>query len=107
MMRAEIVLIILAMGLVTYATRVGAFAVLRLTGMPTWLRRSVKYVPVGVLTALIVPPLAVREGALLLSLENHYLLAGLITALVAWKTRNVAITVGVGLAVVMTLTALF
>ncbi len=105
-MRAELVLIILAMGLITYATRVGAFAVLRVTGMPGWLRRTVKYVPVGVLTALVVPSLLVRDGAVDLSLENHYLLAGLITAVVAWKTRNVALTVAVGLAAVLTLTAL-
>jgi len=105
-MRVELVLIILAMGLITYATRVGAFAVLRVTGMPDWLRRAVRYVPVGVLVALIVPALLVRDGAVDLSLGNHYLLAGIVAGLVAFKTRNVAITVGVGLAAVIALSVI-
>ncbi len=102
-MRAEFVLLILAMGAITYATRVTSFAVLRLTGMPAWLRRAVRYVPVGVLVALILPTLLIQDDRLALHLGNHYLIAGVFTAFVAWKTKNVAVTVGLGLAAVFAL----
>lgn len=95
-MRVDLALLILLLGAVTYATRIGAFAVLSRTGMPEWLRRAVRYVPVGVLVALIVPAILAPEGAVVLGPANPYFIAGIAAALAAWRTQNIVITLVAG-----------
>lgn len=58
-----------------------------------------RYVPVAALTALIIPALLPREG------EPAYTraAAGLIGALIAWKTKNMLATVAAGIAVLWAL----
>ncbi len=98
-MRAEIAALILLLAAVTYATRIGAFAVLSRTGIPRWLRRAVRYVPVGVLVALIVPAIVAPEGTVALGTDNPYFVAGVVAAIAAWRTRNIVITLVAGFAV--------
>lgn len=102
-MRSEVFSIIIGMALVTYLTRFGALALFRFTGVPTWLNRWLKYVPVSILTALIVPSLLLPKGYLDLSLNNHYLIAGLVAAVVAYKSRNIIATLGLGMSVMFLL----
>ena len=102
-MRTEVMLMIAAMGAVTYLSRIAGFALVRAFGVPPLLARWLTYVPVGILTALIVPTLLIRDGQLHVGLNNHYLVAGFIAAVVAYKTRNVLITVGIGLSAVLAL----
>ncbi|HWQ43187.1 MAG TPA: AzlD domain-containing protein [Desulfosporosinus sp.] len=61
-MRSEVFYIIIGMTLVTYFTRIGALALFRFTGVPSWLNRWLKYVPVAILTALIVPSFTFTQG---------------------------------------------
>jgi len=61
----------------------------------TWLR----YVPVAVLSALLVPDLLLREGRIDLSWSNLYFWVSLPTFLVAWKTRSLFATVITGMGV--------
>jgi branched-subunit amino acid transport protein len=91
-------LTILGMALVTYATRVTTMLALRGDVAP-WLRRWLGYVPVAVFTALILPPLllAERGGAKVLAL-GPALPAGLVGGLIAWRTGNVLLTIGAGMA---------
>jgi len=97
-MRIEIMMIILGMGAVTFFTRFGSLAIFRQTGMhPSW-ERWLKHVPTGILTALIVPTLLLPEGKVDLSLNNHYLIAGIIAALVAYQSRNAILTMSLGMA---------
>ena len=96
-------LTILGMALATYATR--AITMLALRGdVAPWLRRWLGYVPVAMFTALILPPLLLREqaGARALAL-GPALPAGLIGGLVAWRTGNVLLTIAAGLATFWTL----
>ncbi len=102
-MRTEVMLMIAAMGAVTYLSRIAGFALVRAFGVPPLLARWLTYVPVGILTALIVPALLIRDGQLHVGLDNHYLVAGVIAAVVAYKTRNVLITVGIGLTAIFAL----
>jgi branched-subunit amino acid transport protein len=62
----------------------------------SWLR----YVPVAVLAAMLLPSLVVAEGQLSLEVQNLYLWAALPTFLVAWKTRSLFGSVIVGMLVV-------
>lgn len=102
-MRSEVFYIIIGMALVTYFTRFGALALFRFTGVPSWLNRWLKYVPVAVLTSLIVPSLLLPKGYLDISLNNHYLIAGLVAAFVAYKNRNIIATLCLGMTIMFVL----
>lgn len=66
-----------------------------------------KHVPVAVLTVLTVPGILVPCGQLDLSCHNHYLLAGLAAVALAYKTANVAVTVGVSMGLMVLLRSLY
>lgn len=102
-MRSEVFYIIIGMTLVTYFTRIGALALFRFTGVPTWLNRWLKYVPVAILTALIMPSLLLPKGYLDISLNNHYLIAGIVAAFLAYKSRNIIVTLGIGMSIMFVL----
>ena len=59
---------------------------------------ALRFVPAAALAALVFPALTHPTGHLDLSLHNFRLLAGLGGALVAWKTRNVLLTIIAGMA---------
>ena len=54
-------------------------------------------------TALIVPGLLLPKGYLDLTIHNHYLVAGLIATFTAYKSRNIIVTIGIGMAVMIML----
>jgi branched-subunit amino acid transport protein len=100
-------LLFLAVGLGTFTLR---FLFIYLFGkieMPDWLRRALRFVPAAALAALVFPALTHPSGHLDLSLQNFRLLAGLGGALVAWRTRNVLLTILVGMALLWALQAVF
>jgi branched-subunit amino acid transport protein len=65
--------------------------------MPEWLSRALRFVPAAALAALVFPALTHPAGHLDLSLQNFRLLAGLGGAMVAWRTRNVLLTILAGM----------
>ncbi|MBK7449648.1 MAG: AzlD domain-containing protein [Anaerolineales bacterium] len=100
-------LLFLAIGLGTFTLR---FLFIYLFGkivMPEWLSRALRFVPAAALAALVFPALTHPAGHLDVSLNNFRLIAGLGGALVAWRTRNVLLTILVGMAVLWTLEAVF
>ncbi|WP_371380705.1 AzlD domain-containing protein [Sporomusa aerivorans] len=102
-MRYEFISIIFGMAIVTFFTRFGALALLKQTGLPKWFERWLKHVPTAVLTALIVPSLLLPQGHVDFSFSNHYLLAGILAAVVAYTCRNAIITMGLGLTAMLSL----
>ncbi|HHY36057.1 MAG TPA: AzlD domain-containing protein [Firmicutes bacterium] len=105
-MNGKILLIILGMAAATYLTRIGAQLIFARAGSPGWLERWLKHVPTAILTALIVPQLLLPQGYLDLSLNNSYLLAGIIAAFTAYKTRNILLTIVLGMGVIIILNKL-
>jgi branched-subunit amino acid transport protein len=105
MNNAWMLLTFLGMGLITYATRLSFFLLPENMILPPWLLRALRYVPAAVLSAIILPELLQPGGAFDLSLGNDRLLAGLAAIVVAWRTRNVFLTVGVGLLILWLLQA--
>lgn len=93
-------------GLVTFATRLSFIALLGKIEVPPLLTRALRFVPAAVLSAIIVPELVVRDGAPDLSAGNPRLLAGLLAAAVAWRTRSVVVTIAAGMAALWALQAL-
>lgn len=96
-MRSEIFLIIIGMAAVTFLSRFAAPVLLQYAGIPQWLERWLRHVPTAILTALIAPSLLSPQGKLDISFHNHYLLAGIVAAIVAYKTRNVVLTICLGI----------
>lgn len=90
-------LIILGMGIVTYATRLAPILLLEHVEMGALARRALRFVPPAVLSALIFPELLLPGGALNLSLGNPRLLAGALAALIAWRTKNMLLAIAVGM----------
>lgn len=90
-------LTILAAGLVTYAIRLSFIAAHGRVRMPRWFTRALAFVPVAVLSAIVFPDLLTSGGALNLSPGNARLLAGIAAALVARRTKNVWLTIAVGM----------
>jgi branched-subunit amino acid transport protein len=95
-------LIFTGMALVTYFTRYTMIAALG-REVPLLLRRWLQHVPVAVLAALIVPAALAPQGELELGLHAWAVLAG---AAVAWRTRNVLLTILGGMAAFWLLRAL-
>ena len=106
MSSATLALTILGMGLITFTIRMALFLLPAGAQLPEWLLRALRYVPAAVLSAIIAPELVMPGGALDLSLGNERLLAGLVAVLVAWRTRNVLLTVAVGMVVLWVLQVL-
>ena len=100
-------LLFVAIGLGTFTLR---FLFIYLFGkieMPTWLSRALRFVPAAALAALVFPALTHPAGHLDFSLNNFRLLAGLGGALVAWRTRNVLLTILVGMVILWIMEAAF
>jgi branched-subunit amino acid transport protein len=94
-------LVMLIAGLATFLTRLSFILVLDRIQVPDWFRRGLCYVPVAVLSAIILPELTSPQGSLFLSWRNPQLLAGALAILVAWKTKNVLLTIAVGMAALL------
>ncbi len=92
-------LVMLILGLITFVTRFSFIALLDRVRMPKFFQKALRFVPIAVLTAIIVPSLSYYNNALSLSPNNPRLLAGIIATLVAFKTRSVLWTIFVGMAI--------
>jgi branched-subunit amino acid transport protein len=93
-------------GLLTFLTRLSFIALLGRFETPPRLARALRFVPPAILSAVILPEVVMRQGALALSPGNPRLLAGLAAALVAWLSRSVLATIAVGMAVLWAAQAL-
>jgi len=93
------------MGLITFAIRVSLIALFGRTDVSPGVRRSLRFVPPAVLMALAAPALVRPEGPIDLAFTNPHLLAGLLAALIAWRTRNTLLTISTGMTALWVLTA--
>ncbi len=100
-------LIMIAIGLITYAIRLSFILLFGRMEVSRDVRRALRFVPVAVLPAIIFPELLIRDGSLYLSPGNERLLAGLLAVLVAWRTKNALLTIVVGMAVLLLMQVLF
>jgi branched chain amino acid efflux pump len=98
-------LLLIGMGLVTYAIRLSLIVLIGRVDVPPIIQRALRFVPPAVLSAIIFPELLRPGGALNLSFGNVRLLAGVLAALVAWRTKNVLLTIAVGMVALWVLQA--
>lgn len=88
----------------TYAMRASFLAFAgRMADVPPWAQRLLRQIPPAALAAIVVPAFFRPDARL--DLWSSELAAGALASFVAWKTRNIALTLAVGLGVVMLLDA--
>src|SRR5579863_2214466 len=90
-------LMLFVIGAVTYAIRLSCIGLLGQRDMPALLLKALRFVPITVLPAIITPELFLRNNTLVLSIQNPRWMAGILAAIVAWRTRNVLLTIAVGM----------
>ncbi|WP_019874119.1 AzlD domain-containing protein [Sporichthya polymorpha] len=87
-------------GIGTFAMRASFLALAhRLSEVPPWAQRILRQIPPAALAALVIPALVRPHGEI--DLFQPRLAAGLLAALVAWRTKNVALTLVIGIGALM------
>ena len=99
----NIVAALLVGGLVTFGMRLSFIYLLAHAEVSVRLRRALRFVPAAVLSAIILPALALPAGHLDLSVHNAHLIAGGLAGLVSWRTRNTLLTLLAGLVALLLL----
>jgi branched-subunit amino acid transport protein len=89
--------IIAGMLAVTYLARLVPMLVLSRMEIPAAFRCWLQFVPVAVLSALLVPNVLLQNGHLALRFSNTYLLAAVPTLFVAARFKNIFLTVLCGI----------
>jgi branched-subunit amino acid transport protein len=98
-------LTIVVAGVGTYAMRAAFLAFAhRLAEVPAPVQRVLRQIPPAALAALVVPEL-LHPGTTI-DLWQPRLLAGVFAGLVAWRTRNILLTLVVGMGLVALINAL-
>ena len=94
---------IIIVGLLTLGMRLSFMVFLGNMQISSIVQQSLRFVPIAVLSALIAPALFFSSGSLNLSLSNTRLIAGILAILVAWRTKNVLLTIFSGMACLLIL----
>ncbi len=93
-------LLILGMFLVTFGVRYLVLAFVSRITLPALVQRALRYVPAAVLSAIIAPAMLITEAdGLDFSLRNAALIASLAAILISWRTKNLLLTIVVGMGV--------
>ena len=100
MANKTILITLVGMALVTYLPRLLPAWYLREKQLHPFLVAWLKFVPVAVLAALLLPSLLVQEGKINFSINNLYIWAALPAGLVAWKYKSLFGTVITGMLVI-------
>lgn len=92
-------LLIFGMMLVTFGVRYPVLAIVGRMELPQRVRDGLSFVPVAVLTAITVPAMVFRDKEMVLTPDNAYLYAGVIAAIIAWRTKNLLATIALGMVI--------
>lgn len=99
-------LLVLLIAVATYLLRASFILFLDRLEMPELLNRALRYVPAAVLSALVLPAFLYTQAGPDLSWGNERLLSGLVAMIVVYLTRNVLLTIGLGMTCLWILQAL-
>jgi branched-subunit amino acid transport protein len=91
--------IMAGLGLGTFLIRFSFIALYGKIQFPPLVEKSLKFIPAAVLFSLISPQFLMVNSYPNLTLANPRLIAGTAAAFVSWRTKNVALTIICGMAV--------
>ena len=95
---AQVWLIILIGGALTFGIRLSFIALFGRWQPPELFQRALRFVPPAVLSAIILPEMLFPDGQFITSPLSPRLIAGMVAILVAWRSRNTLLTIVVGMA---------
>ena len=93
------IILIMGMLIVTYLARYPLLVLVGRISLPDRVFRALRYVPVAVLTAISVPVVLLSDGQINLQPSNAYLVGGIVAVIVSWRTKNLLLTIVIGMAV--------
>jgi branched-subunit amino acid transport protein len=92
-------LIMIALAVGTFLIRISFIILFNNREVHPLIARALRFVPASILSALVIPQILTRNNSLRISLANPQLIAGVIAAVVAWRTKNVPFTILSGMVV--------
>ena len=90
-------LTVIVMGVITFLIRLSFIELSQYLTLSAAVHRALRYVPVAVLSAIILPELLQPSGEIDFTVGNTRLLAGFLAIVVAWRTQNIIWTILVGM----------
>lgn len=93
------VLIILGMFVVTFGVRFCLFAKANRVVMPNWIEGALGFVPISVLSAIIMPMIFMPNGTLEINITNPWLIGAGAAFVIGLLKQNQLLTIVVGVVV--------
>ena len=90
---------LIIVGLLTLGIRLSFILLLERWQPPELFQRGLRFVPLAVLSALIFPEIFMHEGPVTLPPDIPRLLGALTAVVVAWRSKNIFLTIGAGMLV--------
>ncbi len=98
MMSLQEAVLVAGMAAVTFLVRWPVLALVSRINLPRPVLDSMKFIPPAVLTAIVVPAMLMPAGSLEIDIANAYLVAGIAAGIIAFRTRNLLLTIVLGMA---------
>ena len=93
-------ILIAGMALVTFAVRYPVMVLVGKIPLPDRVFRALRYVPPAVLAAIIVPAVLIPDGkTIFISPSNSYLVAGILAVVISWRSKNLLLTIVLGMVI--------
>lgn len=92
--------------IITYSYRAAFLIFSDKLSFPTWVKKALRFVPAAVIAALVIPKLIYQGGQIQMPWftgGNLRLIAGILAIFVAWRTKNLFITLVSGMALLWAL----
>lgn len=106
MSRATIWLVIVSGTLVTYAMRLSFTVIFPAEKLPSAVRHALRFAPPAVLAAIAIPEILLPGSNSLPDPTHPQTIAGLVAAVVAWRTGSTWLTIAVGMILLLLLKAM-
>jgi len=90
-------LLFFILGLITFGLRMSFITLSDKLRLPPGLERALTFVPAAVLAAIVAPAFFYPDDQLDISLDNAFLVAGILAWLTAWRSKSTLLTVAVGM----------
>ncbi len=95
--------VIVGLGAVTVLTRSFFFISSKPWRLPDWAQRGLQYAPIAALSAVVIPEIVMVQGELIGTWQDARLFAAVAGAVTYFRSRNVLLTIVLGMAVYLPL----